>query len=97
LAHNVFISHSTKDKEIAAEICAALEADGISCWIAPRDIKPGEEWPVAIVKAVTCNLLNNYSSFLTAYPALARISGMPLTRSLSITLISSGIFSHSIR
>jgi hypothetical protein len=53
LANSVYISHSTKDREAAGEICAALEADGIRCWIAPRDIKPGEEWPLAICKAIT--------------------------------------------
>jgi alpha-tubulin suppressor-like RCC1 family protein len=53
MLRHVFISHSTKDKEAADFICSALEAEGIKCWIAPRDIKPGEEWPVAIVRAVT--------------------------------------------
>ena len=36
--HNVFISHSSHDKEIANAICHYLEDGGIRCWIAPRDI-----------------------------------------------------------
>ena len=47
-----FISHSSKDKHVADEICAALERSGIRCWIAPRDIGPGDEYGAAIVHAI---------------------------------------------
>jgi hypothetical protein len=53
MAHDVFISYSVKDKPIADAICASIEADGIRCWIAPRDIAPGEDWPMAVTKAIT--------------------------------------------
>jgi endo-1,3-1,4-beta-glycanase ExoK len=52
MAHDVFISYSSKDKPIADAICANLEATGMRCWIAPRDIAPGEDWPKAITKAI---------------------------------------------
>jgi alpha-tubulin suppressor-like RCC1 family protein len=52
MAHDVFISHSSKDKTIADAVCAGLEKKGIKCWIAPRNINPGQEWAEAIVKAV---------------------------------------------
>jgi len=52
MAHDVFISYSSKDKPIADGICASLEAAGLRCWIAPRDIGPGEEWPKAITNAI---------------------------------------------
>ncbi|HXQ15450.1 MAG TPA: toll/interleukin-1 receptor domain-containing protein [Caulobacteraceae bacterium] len=42
--HDVFISYSSKDKTTADAICALLERDGAKCWIAPRDILPGEAW-----------------------------------------------------
>ena len=51
-SHQVFVSYSTKDQEIAEGVRAALEAQGISCWIAPRDIKPGTLWGEAIVLAL---------------------------------------------
>jgi hypothetical protein len=51
--HDVFISYSTRDKDAAEAACTALEADGIHCWIAPRDILPGQEYPAAIVKAIS--------------------------------------------
>lgn len=52
MAHDVFISYSTMDKAIADAICAALEAARVRCWIAPRDIRPGEKWQEAIVQAI---------------------------------------------
>jgi formylglycine-generating enzyme required for sulfatase activity len=52
MAYDVFISHSTKDKPFADAICAGLEAKGIRCWIAPRDVTPGLSWSQAIVEAV---------------------------------------------
>jgi hypothetical protein len=53
MTHDVFISYSSKDKPIADGICANLEAAGIRCWIAPRDIAPGEDWPTAITTAIS--------------------------------------------
>jgi hypothetical protein len=53
MAHDVFISHSSKDKPIADAISANLEAAGVRCWIAPRDIAPGEDWPRAIANAIS--------------------------------------------
>ena len=49
---DVFISHSSKDKVIADKMCEELEARGLKCWIAPRDITPGSEWAVAISDAI---------------------------------------------
>lgn len=53
MAHDVFISHSAKDKPIADAVCATLEKDGIRCWIAPRDIVPGTQWGEAIIDAIS--------------------------------------------
>jgi hypothetical protein len=49
---DVFISHSTADKQMADTICAFLESKGISCWIAPRNILPGEEWGDSIMRGI---------------------------------------------
>jgi len=48
----VFISHSHVDKTTADATCATLEQAGIRCWMAPRDIRPGDEWGAAIVNAI---------------------------------------------
>ena len=48
----VFISHSSQDRRIAARVCEALERRGLACWLASRDIGPGENFQEAIVKAI---------------------------------------------
>jgi len=48
----IFISYSSLDREIAETICQALEARGHDCWIACRDVHPGENSREEIVKAL---------------------------------------------
>jgi hypothetical protein len=50
--HEVLISYSKKDKKWADGACSVLEARGIPCWIAPRDITPGAEWGAAIISGI---------------------------------------------
>ena len=52
MAHDVFISYSKSDKATADAVCHALEADGIRCWVAPRDVSPGLSWKQSIVDAI---------------------------------------------
>jgi hypothetical protein len=52
MAHDVFISHSAKNKTTADAVCAMLESEGIRCWIAPRDVTPGLEWGESIIEAI---------------------------------------------
>ena len=52
MVFDVFISYSTPDKPAADAACATLEAAGIRCWIAPRDILPGTEYGESIVSAI---------------------------------------------
>jgi hypothetical protein len=49
---DVFISYPHQDKATADAACATLEAAGIRCWIAPRDVAPGAEWAASIVDAI---------------------------------------------
>lgn len=53
MAHDVFISHSAKDKPVADAVCATLEGGGVRCWIAPRDIVPGTQWGESIIDAIS--------------------------------------------
>ena len=53
MAYDVFVSYSHEDKLTADAICGTLEAQGIRCWIAPRDINPGQEWGQAIIQAIS--------------------------------------------
>ncbi len=52
MAHDVFISYSSKDKTIADAVCARLEARGIRCWIAPRDVRPGAPYGEEIIDGI---------------------------------------------
>jgi TolB-like protein/Flp pilus assembly protein TadD len=48
----VFISYSSADAALANRLCDAVEASGIPCWIAPRDVRAGEVYADAIVQAI---------------------------------------------
>jgi hypothetical protein len=59
MGHQVFISYGAEkgddtdsDHHAADRICSALEAENILCWIAHRDIAPGDNWLDAIIDAV---------------------------------------------
>ncbi len=44
MTHEVFISYSKQDAGVAKKFLKGLESPGISCWMAPRDIEPGQTW-----------------------------------------------------
>ena len=48
----IFISHSSSDAVVAAEICRLLEQNQIKCFIAPRDIRSGREYAEEIVNGI---------------------------------------------
>jgi hypothetical protein len=52
MAHDVFISYSSKNKQVADAICSGLELRKIRCWIAPRDVPPGGNYGEAIIHAI---------------------------------------------
>jgi hypothetical protein len=52
MAHDVFISYAHEDKLTADAVCAKLEEKQVRCWIAPRDVRPGETWPAAVANAI---------------------------------------------
>src|SRR5271168_3728848 len=53
MPRDIFISYSQPDRECAFELVALLEGQGISCWIAPRDITPSADWAAAIMDAIS--------------------------------------------
>lgn len=50
--HDVFISYSHEDVQVADAVCHKLESEGIRCWYAPRNIAPGATWADAIISAI---------------------------------------------
>ena len=58
MGHDIFISHSSRDKTTADAVCAGLEARNLRCWIAPRDVHPGIEYGKHLVDALDhCRVL----------------------------------------
>src|SRR5688572_2008767 len=53
MAHEIFISYSVEDRKIAEAVCNALEKEHIKCWIAPRDILPGDIYTESIIDAIS--------------------------------------------
>jgi hypothetical protein len=49
---DVFISYSTSDQEMANAVWKFLTSKGISCWMAPDSILPGEEWGDSILRGI---------------------------------------------
>ncbi|MBV8277732.1 MAG: TIR domain-containing protein, partial [Verrucomicrobia bacterium] len=52
MSDKVFISHSSKDQEVADTVRLHLESAGLTCWIAPRDIEPGADWTEGIMRGI---------------------------------------------
>jgi len=52
MSANIFISFAGQDLKVAFTLCKALESRGFKCWISSRDILPGENFQVAIVRAI---------------------------------------------
>ncbi len=51
-AKRIFISYSSPDVDKANLIREAIEAAGVTCWIAPRDLEAGNQWGGSIVQAI---------------------------------------------
>ena len=49
---DVFVSYAQPDREAAFRIANRLQAQGVSCWIAPRDVPPGAEYGQAILDGI---------------------------------------------
>jgi hypothetical protein len=47
-----FISHAKGDQKRAREIAALLEQRGLKCWIAPRDVRPGQSYGDEIIRGI---------------------------------------------
>jgi TolB-like protein len=50
--YDVFVSYASQDVAAADAIVAALERNGLKCWIAPRDVSPGAHYADGIIRAI---------------------------------------------
>ncbi len=53
MAHEIFVSYSQPDRDCALELTAHIEAEGLSVWIAPRDVSPAADWAAEIIDALS--------------------------------------------
>jgi formylglycine-generating enzyme required for sulfatase activity len=74
MAGEIFISYASRDAAAARSVCAGLEAKGLSCWMAPRNILPGEDFGAAIDSAIqSCRVMVLiFSSSANASKQMAR-------------------------
>jgi uncharacterized protein YjbI with pentapeptide repeats len=49
---SVFISYSSDDESLSKRLYADLQANGVRCWFAPHDLKPGDFFRQEIDKAI---------------------------------------------
>jgi len=86
MAHDVFISYSSKDKTAADALCATLEAHGIPCWIAPRNISYGSDYGEAIVDGINESrvMVLVFSSHANTSPHIKREVDRAVSKSLTI-------------
>lgn len=53
MAHDIFLSYSQPDRNVALALVQRVEARGISVWIAPRDVSPAADWAEEIINAIS--------------------------------------------
>ncbi|HEV3286035.1 MAG TPA: toll/interleukin-1 receptor domain-containing protein [Steroidobacteraceae bacterium] len=52
MPQDVFVSYSQADHGTALALVSYLEAQGIGCWVAPRDVAPAADWAAEILAAI---------------------------------------------
>src|SRR5262245_49860127 len=86
VGYSAFISHASNDGATATAVCRHLEAAGFRCWIAPRDVRPGQDYPSEIIRGIElskCLVLilsdeANGSKFVRAEVERAYSKGKPV-------------------
>ncbi|MBP3610000.1 MAG: toll/interleukin-1 receptor domain-containing protein [Lachnospiraceae bacterium] len=82
----IFISHSSKDASTAQELCTLLETNGSTCFLAPRDIRPGCEYASELMDGIDRSdvLLLLLSRNAIASPHVLREVERAVSKSVSI-------------
>ena len=52
LTYAAFISYASEDRNAAFEVCDRLEAAGLNCWIAPRNVRAGQDYGTEIIRGI---------------------------------------------
>jgi hypothetical protein len=86
MTHDAFISFAVEDESTAEAMCTALEARGIRCWIAPRDVLPGADYAQSIVEAISQSriMVLVFSSWANHSPHVRREVERAVSRGIPI-------------
>jgi hypothetical protein len=84
--HDVFVSYAQADREPALALTIRLEAAGMRCWIAPRDISPAADWAQEILDAIAgCRImLLLFSASANASPHVRREVERAIHRNITV-------------
>ena len=52
MSKEVFVSYTTPDRRVAEDVVSFLEKQGIDCFIAPRDVDPGQAYAANLMQAI---------------------------------------------
>jgi TIR domain len=82
----VFVSYSQGDRAAALGIVAHLEAQGLRCWVAPRDVTPAADWAAEIVEAIAAArvMVLVFSASANASPQVRREVERAVHRELTV-------------
>lgn len=72
-----FLSHSSLDAEMVLALCSSLEARGIECWMAPRDLQEGQSWALGCLQGVAESqsfVLLGTENALASYEVLTEVA-----------------------
>jgi hypothetical protein len=74
MSHDIFVSHSSHDAQVAQTICMECEGRKIATWIAPRDVAPGAEWAESILDGLAGSraVVLVFSSYANESPHVLR-------------------------
>ncbi|MFO1148279.1 MAG: SUMF1/EgtB/PvdO family nonheme iron enzyme [Alsobacter sp.] len=100
----IFISHSSRDREVAEHLCRALERRNQACWISSRDIGPGANYQEEIVRAIkraramvlVFSANANNSNEIKKELALAGQTGVPVIPVRVEDVVPSDAFSYEL-
>jgi hypothetical protein len=83
---DVFISYSQPDHDVAHELVSRVEAHGIECWIAPRDVQGGMDRVAEIVNAIVASkaMVLIFSASANSSPQVRREVGLAVDRGVRV-------------
>ena len=85
MTHDVYICHSSHDRDVADAAGIALEQRGFRCWIEPRDLEPGRDHGEAVAEAIAAGrVFLLIFSAATDSPQVRREAGQAADQSLPI-------------